>query len=241
MATELPSVWAREPKPQRDQRALSREHIVTEAIGLLDEEGVEALSMRKLGARLNAGATSLYTHVANKDELIELVVDEVFGEVKVANVTPERGWREAATTLAYDVRATILRHPWVASALGGVGLIYLGPNMSNLSEDILGLFEAGGFTLEQADHAMSILVSYVLGTTSADAALRSLIARSGQDERELTRRLRPLMARAAQGHTRLRTLMEARPDEDRSQGNAIGFAEGVRWILDGFEAQLETA
>jgi len=76
MATRpIPSVWTRD----REQPALSRAAIVREAIAMLDAEGTEALSMRKLGARLNAGATSLYRHVASKDELMELALDEVAG------------------------------------------------------------------------------------------------------------------------------------------------------------------
>ncbi|MEV8208566.1 helix-turn-helix domain-containing protein, partial [Streptomyces sp. NPDC079189] len=78
----IPSVWARQ-QPAPDQPALSRAAIVREAIVMLDAEGIEALSMRKLGARLNAGATSLYRHVATKDELMELAVDEVAAEITV--------------------------------------------------------------------------------------------------------------------------------------------------------------
>ena len=70
----IASPWNR-PQKRRTQPALSREQIVAEAFALLDAEGIDALSMRKLGARLNAGATSLYTHVANKEELLALVVD----------------------------------------------------------------------------------------------------------------------------------------------------------------------
>ncbi|MBO0515534.1 TetR/AcrR family transcriptional regulator, partial [Streptomyces beijiangensis] len=80
---QVPSVWTRPQRRVREQPALSRDQIVTEALALLDDAGIEALSMRKLGTRLNAGATSLYTHVANKDELIELVVDLVYGEIEV--------------------------------------------------------------------------------------------------------------------------------------------------------------
>ena len=76
-----PSVWTRPREPE--QPALSRAAIVREAITMLDADGIEALSMRKLGAALNAGATSLYRHVATKDELMELAVDEVVAEITV--------------------------------------------------------------------------------------------------------------------------------------------------------------
>ncbi|MFC1433320.1 TetR/AcrR family transcriptional regulator [Streptacidiphilus sp. N1-3] len=88
----IPSVWTRQQR-EPDQPALSRTAIVREAIAMLDAEGIEALSMRKLGSRLNAGATSLYRHVATKDELMELAVDEVFAEITVppADSAPEDG------------------------------------------------------------------------------------------------------------------------------------------------------
>src|SRR6478752_6860169 len=98
----IPSVWARQ-QPAPDQPALSRKAIVREAIAMLDADGIEALSMRKLGARLNAGATSLYRHVATKDELMELAVDEVAAEI---TVPPADGpdWRAAAAETARSFR-----------------------------------------------------------------------------------------------------------------------------------------
>ncbi len=231
-------MWARPPRTRREQPALSQRQIVAEAIQLLDEEGVDALSMRKLGTRLNAGATSLYTHVANKDELIELVVDEVFGEVTVPAAEGPDGWREAATTFAASLRATILRHPWVASVIGAVGLIYFGPNMVRLSEDLLALFESAGFTLELADHAMSVLVAFILGASSADAAFLTTLARFGMDERELNDRLWPTAERAVRDHPRLRTLYTAKRQQDPKHTNEADFTLGVTWLLDGLAAQL---
>ncbi|MFC7587896.1 TetR/AcrR family transcriptional regulator [Nonomuraea antimicrobica] len=140
----IPSVWAR-PRPKREQPALSRDRIVSEAIQLLDTEGIEALSMRSLGTRLGAGATSLYRHVANKDELIELVVDEVYGEMRVPDAGDPAHWRAAVTDAARSLRSMVLRHPWIVSVLGQVGLAYLGPNLMRQSERLLALFQAAGF------------------------------------------------------------------------------------------------
>src|SRR5246127_5588344 len=121
-AKPIPSVWARQGAAEPP--ALNRAAIVREAITLLDAEGIEALSMRKLGAALNAGATSLYRHVATKDELMELAVDEVVAEITVPSAdSPD--WRAAAAETARSFRATALRHPWVASVLGQAGLAYL--------------------------------------------------------------------------------------------------------------------
>ena len=113
---------------------------------MLDAEGIEALSMRKLGARLNAGATSLYRHVATKDELMELAVDEVFAEMAIPPAdSPD--WRAAVAEAARSFRATALRHPWLASVLGQAGLAYLGPNLMSFSERPAALFTAAGFPI----------------------------------------------------------------------------------------------
>ncbi|MFF7973371.1 TetR family transcriptional regulator [Streptomyces sp. NPDC007905] len=86
-------------------------------VAKLDADGIEALSMRKLAARPNAGATSLYRHAATKDELIEPAVDEVATEIRVPPCHgPDR--RAAVTEAAVSSRATALRHPWVSSVLG---------------------------------------------------------------------------------------------------------------------------
>src|SRR5688500_876585 len=120
---EYPSVWTRPKRNRRrEQPALSQEQIVAAAIKLLDANGIEALTMRKLGAELGAVATAVYWHVANKDELIELVVDHVYGEIDVPEISSPDEWRAAVTAFAQNFRNTILRHPWLGSTLADVGV-----------------------------------------------------------------------------------------------------------------------
>lgn len=173
------SVWTR----QRPRAGLSQDRIVAAAVELLDADGLEALSMRTLAARMDTKATSLYRHVANKDELIELVVDEVYGEMEVPSSGP---WRTSVAEAARSLRAMVLRHPWVASVLGQVGLAELGPNLSDRSARLLELFRGGGFPGEEADLAMKTVLGYVVGMTVSEAAYVQLLARSGQDEEELS-------------------------------------------------------
>src|SRR5262245_5143860 len=193
------SVWTR-PRREPDQPALSRSGIVREAIAMLDAEGTEALSMRKLGARLNAGATSLYRHVATKDELMELAVDAVAAEIRVP---PADGpdWRAAAAEAAHSFRATALGHPWVSSVMGQAGLVYLGPNLMAFSERLASLFTAAGFA--EPDQAISTLLAYVLGMSTTEAAWLTTVARSGQTEAEFVARLMPAAQEAAAGHANL--------------------------------------
>jgi len=225
----IPSVWAREAVQQ--PVGLSRERIVAAALRLLDEEGLAALSMRALGKRLDAGATSMYRHVANKDELIELVVDEVYGEVEVPGPAGRDGWRAAAEAAAGSVRAMALRHPWVAGVLGQVGLAYLGPNLSDVSGRMLELFGAAGFDAGEADQAMSAIVAFVVGTVTSEAAWLSLVARSGMTEQAFIESLQEV-------HEHLSETPAAQEHNDPARYREEGFAFGLGLILDGLEVRL---
>ncbi|TDE25081.1 TetR/AcrR family transcriptional regulator [Nonomuraea mesophila] len=238
---QVPSVWAR-PRPQRrDQPALSRQQIVSTALQLLDAEGVDALSMRKLGTRLNAGATSMYTHVANKDELLELVVDEVYGEVEVPATGDPGGWRTAITGCAHSLRATILRHPWIVSVLGETGLAYLGPNVTRLMEEMLAVFEEGGFGLQEADQAMNTVVAYVVGISTSEAATLTALGRSGQSEQEWTERLLPAAEEAARDHPRLRRLYAGQRGRRVREDRDDGFRVGLECVLEGVTSRLRSS
>ncbi|MGY0024566.1 TetR/AcrR family transcriptional regulator [Streptomyces sp. cg35] len=234
---ELPSVWTRTDRKRREQPALSRDQIVVEAVRLLDEEGLEALSMRKLGTRLNAGATSLYTHVSNKDELIELVVDAIYEEVTVPALEPGGDWRAAVIECARSLRAMILRHPWTASVFGQVGLAYLGPNMMRLFEEMLILFEKAGFTLEDGDNASSAIFSYAVGMATSEAAWLSMVARSGKSEQEWVDHLLPAAERAVQDYPRLKERYEAQRRVPVDDSRKDKFADGLDCLLDGLEVR----
>ena len=231
----IPSVWARQQR-EAGQPALSRAAIVREAIAMLDAEGVEALSMRKLGARLNAGATSLYRHVANKDELMELALDEVAGEI-IVPATDGSDWRAAAVQTAGSFRATALRHPWLASVLGQAGLAYLGPNMLSVSERLAALFIKAGFP--DPSGAIDAVLSYVMGMSTTEAAWLTTVARSGETEADFVARLLPAARQAAAGYEHLAGAYTMRPpDADPAQVRDAKFANGLDIVLDGLATRL---
>src|SRR5437868_11770395 len=119
-------IWLRQPRGRREAPPLSRERIVAEAIALLDEEGADRLTMRRLAERLGTGSTTLYWHLDTKDDVIDLAVDAIFGETPI----PKRhsdDWRADLTALLTGWRATLLRHPWTA-ALAANRRPLLGPN-----------------------------------------------------------------------------------------------------------------
>lgn len=231
------SVWTR-PRRREQQPALSRAQIVAAAVRLLDAEGIEALSMRKLGTGMGTAATSLYRHVANKDELIELVVDEVYGELEVPRADTPAEWREAVSRSGHSLRAMALRHPWVASVLGQVGLAYLGPNLMRRSERMLALFQAAGFPPGEADLAMKAVTSYVVGATTGEAAYLSLLARSGRSEQEWLESLRPAAERALAEHPLLAGEHSAQEGRDPQKVREETFDYGLQRVLDGLQARL---
>ena len=159
-----PPPWQRAPdRPARRRREpISRDAIVTAAIGLLDREGLTALSMRRLAEELGAGAASLYWHVGSKDGLLDLILDEVIGEGKVPDPDPGR-WQEQLKQVARDQRAASLRHPWVVRV--SIGRIPMGPNALRYSERILAILRAGRLPPHLAVQGYLLLIATFNGFT----------------------------------------------------------------------------
>lgn len=236
---EYTSVWTRPKRGRRrEQPALTQQQIVAEAIKLLDADGLEALTMRKLGAALGAVATAVYWHVANKEELLELVVDEVYGEVEVPRVADPSEWRPAAEAAARSVRAMIVRHPWVAPTLADVGMNYLGPNLMRISDDLLGTYLAAGFELIEADQAANTVLGYVIGVASVEAATVTKLKRTGKDMAAWQAEVWPAAVKAAEPYPHMRALYAANSNTDLEAGGEDSFSYGLARILDGLEARL---
>jgi len=233
----LDSVWTRPQRRQKEQ--LTRERIVNEAIALLDEEGLEALSMRSLGQRLGAGATSLYRHVASKDELIELVVDEIYGEMEVPTITDPSQWRTAMIVTAHSLRQAGLRHMWMSHVLGQIRLNYLGPNVIDVTGRGLAILTTAGFDIQEAARAMSSVSSYVIGITSAEAGWLSALRRRGLSEQDWLRLIGPTMAESVEAVGLADVYLEQlkRDPEDARLEN---FTYGLDLMLDSLAARLAT-
>ncbi|GAA3824323.1 TetR/AcrR family transcriptional regulator [Streptomyces phyllanthi] len=233
----IQSVWTR-PRSSREQPVLSREQIVSEALRLLDTDGIDALSMRKLGTRLGAGATSLYRHVANKDELIELAVDEIYGEVELPHSDDPANWRTDTAHCAHSLRRTILGHSWIASVFGEMGMSHLGPNSMRLSEALLTLFIRAGFPPAEAGPAGSTVVAYVTGTATTEAAWLTALARSGKTEQEWVESMYPAAEQAAQDYPHVREDYAGQRGKDPATMREENFEYGLQRVLDGLETRL---
>lgn len=145
-------------RPQR-RAPLSRERVLQVAIRLADQGGLESLSMRKLGQELGVEAMALYYHFANRDDIVDGLIDLVFSEV---DLPPGGGdWKAEMRRRAISLRDALLRHRWA------IGLMearrHAGPANLRHHDAVLGSLRAGGFTVEMAGHAYSLLDSYIYG------------------------------------------------------------------------------
>jgi AcrR family transcriptional regulator len=151
MATDIVKAERRVP--------LTRERVLQAAIERADQGGLEALTMRKLGQELGVEAMALYHHFANKDDLVDGMVDLVFAEIDLPD--GERDWRRAMRKRAISVRDALLRHRWA------IGLMESrrtpGPANLRHHDGVIGSLRAGGFDIAMAAHAYSLLDSYIYG------------------------------------------------------------------------------
>ncbi|HEU5025794.1 MAG TPA: TetR/AcrR family transcriptional regulator C-terminal domain-containing protein [Spirillospora sp.] len=226
------SVWVRPRRAKREQPTLTRDQIVDAALDLLDAEGLDGLSMRRLGTRLNSGATSVYWHVANKDELLELALDRVMGEVRVPG--PDAGgWRAAVAGYARDLRAMIHRHPWTVPLFGAQPMI--GPNATRVLDEVIGAFDGAGLTGMALDNAMSLIADYVIGAAGSEASWQG--AHGTATGEDWLRALGPYLAEIAERHPRLTAHIREVWVRDTADVVAERFDYGLSCVLDGIEAR----
>jgi AcrR family transcriptional regulator len=170
-------IWAR-PAPGERKPSLSRERIAAAAIGLVDTEGLKALSMRRIAEDLGVGTMTLYHYVRTKDELIELIDDALMGELIVGeDELPAGDWRTGLTAIAMRSRAVHRNHPWVLRAVGGLGN-RIGPNGMRHFEQSLAAVAGTGLGPEDRLDIVSLVDEYVFGyglraATDADPEHRS--------------------------------------------------------------------
>lgn len=147
--------------------ALTRERILRAAISLSDRDGIESLSMRKLGLKLGVEAMSLYNHVGNKVDMLDGMVDVVFSEIDL----PASGgdWRIAMRQRAVSARQALLRHPWAIGLMESRATP--GPATLRHHDAVLGSLRTAGFSVEMAAHAYSILDGYIYGFTLTELTL----------------------------------------------------------------------
>jgi AcrR family transcriptional regulator len=147
-------------QPATETRApLSRERVLQTAVTLADRHGIESVSMRKLADELGVAAMSLYYHVPNKVELIDGMVDIVFGEFEPPTIGQD--WKTAMRRRAVSTREALKRHRWAVGLMEG--RTSHGPANLRLHDAVLGCLRAAGFSLEMTVHAYSVQDAYIYG------------------------------------------------------------------------------
>jgi AcrR family transcriptional regulator len=150
-------IWTRPPKQQRERP--TREAIVATATGLADTHGLDAVSIRRVAAALNTRPMDLYRHFTRKDELIDLMVDEVIAGALLDEIPHD--WRDALAAIARALRAVCLAHPWMVTAAGQQAL--LGPNVMRHAEQSLEATAALGTDRTKRLAIWRAVDSYTLG------------------------------------------------------------------------------
>jgi AcrR family transcriptional regulator len=141
---------------------LSREVILQQALLLADSGGIEALSMRKLADALGVKAMSLYNHFANKDEILDGLVETVIAEIEVPNLAAKE-WKVAMLVRANSAHRALLAHPWATQAV--VSRMNIGPNILAYIDATLGCLCKAGFSIEMADHIWNAMDNHIYGFT----------------------------------------------------------------------------
>src|SRR5687767_1168595 len=221
MATSTSTIETREP--------LTRERVLAAAIGLADRDGIDALSMRKLGQALGVEAMSLYNHVKNKDDILDGIVDMVVIKFELPQLGTD--WKAAIRRTAMTAHEVLVQHPWAASLM--LSPARMSSARLRYMEGILGSLRQGGFSAEMTHHAYHALDSHISGFTlwqvhfqfdpkEADDIAANFLGRLGPDTY-------PYLLEHAGEH-----MKESRPGDEGE------FAFGLDLILDGLERLRDT-
>src|SRR3984893_17741578 len=211
---------------------LSRERVLPAAVAFADESGIGSLSMRKLGDALGVEAMSLYNHVANKDELLNGMVDLVFSEIDL----PVGGadWSTAMRERAQSARLALGHHPWAIALMST--RTSPGPATLRHHDAVIGSLRAAGFSVALTAHAFSALDSYIYGFALQEATLP--FGDTEEETAEVARTMMALVPAAEYPH-----LSELSVEHLLQPGYDYGieFDFGLDLILDGLERARDSA
>jgi AcrR family transcriptional regulator len=222
---EEPHVTSRPPGTRTSRVPLTRDRVLHAGMAIADQSGLEALSMRKLGEAVGVEAMSLYHHVANKDDLLDGMIDVVFGEIDLPS--GEDDWKTAMRQRAISMRRVLARHRWAIGLMES--RISPGPATLRHHDAVIGCLRSADFSVELTAHAYSVLDSYIYGFALQE---RGLPFESRDDTAEMARTFLAQFPTAEYPHLAELTIEHVlRPDYD--YGNE--FEIGLDLILDGLE------
>jgi AcrR family transcriptional regulator len=206
------------------RKPLSRERVLQAAVALADQAGLEAFSMRGLAQELGVVPMALYKHVANKDELLDGMVDSVFGEIELPPADID--WRSAMRRRAISTREALQRHGW---AIGMMESRQPGPANLRNHNAVMGCLRGAGFSFKMAIHAYSVQDAYIYGFALQE---RDTGFETPDSAGEAAQR-RAQTVDALEEYPHLVEIVTKLPES--GYDNAVEFAWGLDLILDGLE------
>src|SRR6266542_3604472 len=223
-------IWFRRPRGRRGPvPTLSRDQITKAALELADAGGLEQVSMRKLASKLDAGATSLYWHVQSKDDLHELMVDEVIGEISLPR--PSVDWIADLRAIALASFETYREHRWIVLLGIQPGL---GPKTRRFGEVALRVFDPLELELSTRVNVLAALNNYTFGFIHREFAWEQLRERSGLSDEEWNARLQTYLEEASERDAAIAQQMGERFGLARRDS----FEFGLECLLDGVAASI---
>jgi len=233
-ATAGTVIWERVGRPARGPHpSLTHERIARAAVAIADEEGIESVSMRKVAARLGAGTMSLYRYIDGKDDLTDLMVDQVYGE---ARCEPHSGcWRTDLASIARDIRSVTLRHRWLANVRYPTARPTFGPNLLRVIEHTLAAVDGIGLDIDGMLDAWMTVNAFVQGYVAAEVAEQEASRRTNLTQAQWRARIAPYVRRVVESgrypqFTRVVLDAEDFPDPD------VTFERRLGYVLDGLPA-----
>jgi AcrR family transcriptional regulator len=200
---------------------LSPESITAEAVRIADAEGLDAVSIRRLAASLDARPMSLYDHLENKDQLLAMMGDAVVAEVLIPTSLPE-DWREALTLIARRVYATLVNHPWLV-LVGRQQYRRFGPNATKQAEQLAEAMRGVEIDPKEMWTLIGTMNDYLLGHS-----MRKISAPPPETLEEVVPK--EALSDAPE--------LAALPDWMRTRSSVERFEAGLRIVLDGIERQI---
>ncbi|MEZ0159438.1 TetR/AcrR family transcriptional regulator [Streptomyces griseorubens] len=242
--TPRPSVWL-EDRERGGRRGggqpsgLDRDRITGATVRLLDAEGLERFSMRRLAAELDVTAMSVYWYVDTKDDLLELALDRAFGELALPEPDSGADWREELRALAREYRALLVRHSWLPALVGR--FLNIGPHALRFSGAVQGVLGRTGLPEHEVTGAIAAVFQFVYGHGAVEGHFRDRVASTGLTADEyhhhaMTEVLRDPDASDVVG--RSARIMEARGGDTVEEMLDRDFTFALDLLIAGIEAMV---
>jgi AcrR family transcriptional regulator len=243
-AAQRTSVWL-DGKARRGGRGagqpsgLDRERITEVTVRLLDDEGLGRFSMRRLAAELNVTAMSVYWYVDTKDDLLELALDAVFGEMRLPAADSDEDWRDRLRALAAEYRALLVRHPWL-SPLAGT-FLNIGPHAIAFSDAVQRVIRLTGLPAHGQMGAISAVFQFVYGFGTIEGRFIERCTAAGMSQDEYFRHAMSAVTRSPDPSEvvhRSADLMEARGGDTVEEMRERDFTFALETLIAGIEAMV---